>query len=258
MLFKEKVAIITGSGSGIGRTTALMFVKEGARLAVVDIDLKSAEETVELINKNRGEAIPLKTDITRPDEVKKMVTRIVKTWGRIDILVNNAGIFREGSVVETSEQEWQNVLNVNLTGTFLCMKYCIPIMIEKGGGSIVNISSEAGLVGIKNQVAYNVSKSAVIALTRSTAVDFATRNIRVNCICPGRVLTPLVEKVIQSSDDPEGKRLLLSEDRPVKRMGTPEEIAAGVLFLASDQAKYATGTVMSIDGGYTCLQFTKH
>jgi len=257
MLLEGKVGIITGGGSGIGRVTSTIFAKEGARVGVVDLDLKSAKETVDLIKKDGGEAIPVKADITSSDEVKNMIKSVVKTYGRIDILVNNAGIFKEGNVVETPEEDWYNVLNVNLTGTFLCMKYCIPVMIEKGGGSIVNISSEAGLVGIKNQVAYNASKSAVIGLTRSTAVDFATKNIRVNCICPGRVLTPLVEKVIEDSDNPEEKKRLLSEDRPVKRMGKPEEIAAGVLFLSSNLSQYATGTVMCIDGGYTSLQFTR-
>ena len=152
--------------------------------------------------------------------------------------------------MDTTENDWHRILGVNLDGIFLCMKYCIPAMIKGGEGVIVNIGSEAGLVGLKNQVAYNVSKSGVIALTKSTALDFADQNIRVNCLCPGRTLTPLVEKVISESEDPEITRRILSEDRPMKRMGKPEEIAAGILFLASD-ATYATGTILAIDGGYT-------
>jgi NAD(P)-dependent dehydrogenase (short-subunit alcohol dehydrogenase family) len=154
-------------------------------------------------------------------------------------------------VIHTSEESWNRILGVNLLGIFLTMKYGIPEMIKTGAGVVVNIASEAGLVGIANQVAYNVSKSGVIALTRSAAVDFATKNIRVNCVCPGRVLTPLVEKVIKDSDDPQETHRVLSEDRPLKRMGKPEDIAAGILFLASDESKYAIGAVLSIDGGYT-------
>ncbi|MFW6181794.1 MAG: SDR family NAD(P)-dependent oxidoreductase, partial [Spirochaetota bacterium] len=171
--------------------------------------------------------------------------------GGLDILVNNAGIFAEGDVAATTEEAWNRVLGVNLHGAFLCMKYCVPEMERRGGGAVVNVGSEAGLVGIRNQVAYNVSKSGVIALTRSTAVDYATLGIRVNCVCPGRTLTPLVRAVIDQSDDPERTRRALSEDRPLLRMGTPPEIAAGILFLASDEASYAVGTVLCIDGGYT-------
>ena len=155
------------------------------------------------------------------------------------------------TAADTSEQEWERIMGVNLVGVFLCTKYCVPEMEKTGGGSIVNIASEAGLVAICNQAAYNVSKSGVSAFTKSSAVDFADKNIRVNCVFPGRVFTPLVEKVISSSNDPDTTFRELSEDRPLKRMGKPEEIAAGILFLASDDAKYAIGTVLSIDGCYT-------
>lgn len=250
MKLEHKVAVLTGAGSGIGQATALLFAKEGANVVVVDLDPKGGQETVDLIKGAGGEAILVMTDITKASDVQNMVKATLDTYHRLDMLINIAGIFTEGTVVETTEDDWHRILGVNLDGIFLCMKYCIPEMIKGGEGVIVNISSEAGLVGLKNQVAYNVSKGGVIALTKSTALDFADQNIRVNCLCPGRTLTPLVEKVISESEDPETTRRILSEDRPMKRMGKPAEIAAGILFLASD-ATYATGTVLALDGGYT-------
>jgi NAD(P)-dependent dehydrogenase (short-subunit alcohol dehydrogenase family) len=253
MKLVRKTAIITGAGSGIGRATALLFAEEGAKVFVVDIDEKEGLNTVYLIKKSGGEAAISVADVTKPSDVKKMAEGAASVYKGIDILVNVAGIFADGNVVEITEAVWKRIMDVNLWGTFLCMKYCIPEMLKRGGGSVVNIASEAGLVGIANQVAYNVSKSGVIALTKSAAVDFAAKNIRVNCICPGRTLTPLVEKVIAESEDPAETRRILSEDRPLKRMGTPREIAAGILFLASDDASYAVGSVLTIDGGYTTL-----
>lgn len=250
MKLADKVAVLTGAGSGIGRATALLFAREGAKVVVIDIDAKAGQETVNMIKDDGGEAMLILTDITKASDVQDMVRTTVDTYHRLDILVNIAGIFTEGTVVETAEADWYRILGVNLDGSFLCMKYCIPEMVKGGEGVVVNVGSEAGLVGLKNQVAYNVSKSGVIALTKSTALDFADQNIRVNCLCPGRTLTPLVEKVIRESENPETTRRILSEDRPMKRMGTPEEIAAGILFLAAD-ATYATGTILAIDGGYT-------
>jgi NAD(P)-dependent dehydrogenase (short-subunit alcohol dehydrogenase family) len=247
----NKAAVITGAGSGIGQATALLFAGKGAKVAVVDLDSDAGAKTVDMIKDDEGEAIGVIADVSRAADAHRMAETVMDAFGRIDVLVNNAGIFTEGNVVDTSEEDWNRILGVNLSGVFLCMKYCIPEMIKGGGGVVVNISSEAGLVGIGNQVAYNVSKSGVIALTKSAALDFAGDNIRVNCLCPGRVFTPLVKEVIRNSQDPEATRRLLSEDRPMKRMGKPEEIAAGILFLASDEVAYATGTVLSIDGGYT-------
>ena len=247
----NKAVVITGAGSGIGQATALLFARKGAKVAVVDLEKEAGAKTVDMIKDNGGEAIGVIADVSRASDAHRMVEAVMDIFGRIDVLVNNAGVFTEGNVVDTSEEDWNRILGVNLSGVFFCMKYSIPEMIKGGGGVVVNISSEAGLVGIGNQVAYNVSKSGVIALTKSAALDFAGDNIRVNCLCPGRVLTPLVKEVIRSSQDPEATRRLLSEDRPMKRMGKPEEIAAGILFLASDEVAYATGTVLSIDGGYT-------
>jgi len=247
----NKAAVITGAGSGIGQAAALLFAGKGAKVAVVDLDSDAGAKTVDMIKDDGGEAIGVIADVSRAADAHHMAETVMDAFGRIDVLVNNAGIFTEGNVVDTSEEDWNRILAVNLSGVFFCMKYCIPEMVKGGGGVVVNISSEAGLVGIGNQVAYNVSKTGVIALTKSAALDFAGDNIRVNCLCPGRILTPLVKEVIRNSQDPEATRRLLSEDRPMKRMGKPEEIAAGILFLASDEVAYATGTVLPIDGGYT-------
>jgi meso-butanediol dehydrogenase / (S,S)-butanediol dehydrogenase / diacetyl reductase len=251
MRLAGKVAIITGAGAGIGQATALLFAKEGAKVVVADANRERGEATVDLIEKAGGQAVVAQADVSKTADVRNMVETAMAAFGRIDVLVNNAGVFVEGTVVSTPETEWDRLLAINLTGTFLCMKYCIPEMIKGGGGSIVNIGSEAGLVGIANFLAYAATKSGVIALTKSTALDFVKDNIRVNCLCPGRTETPLVEKHIAESEDPVEARLRLSTDRPMLRMGRPHEISAGVLFLASDEASYATGSVLSIDGGYT-------
>jgi NAD(P)-dependent dehydrogenase (short-subunit alcohol dehydrogenase family) len=182
---------------------------------------------------------------------KAMIQNVLEHWGRLDVLVNNAGIYLQGDVTETSLEQWNRIMNVNLTGVFLCTKYAAQAMLNGGGGVIVNVSSEAGLVGIPGQVAYNVSKAGVIGLTKSCAVDLARRGIRVNCVCPGTTDTPLVREAIQQAPDPAAARRHLEEVRPLNRLGTPEEIATAILLLASDRMAYATGAVLSVDGGYT-------
>lgn len=251
MKLAGKVAIITGSGMGIGRATALRFAQEGAKVVVSDFDPQAGNETVDMIVKAGGEAMFVRTNVAETGDVQNMVKTVMERYGRIDILVNNAGVFRAGNVLNTSEAEWHRIINTNLLGVFLCMKYTIPEMIKAGGGVIVNVASEVGLVGIKDMAAYSASKAGVVILTKSTALDFVGQNIRVNCICPGRTATPLVEQHIADSDDPIAMRRILSEDRPIKRMARPEEIVAGILFLASDDASFAIGSALSVDGGYT-------
>ncbi len=252
MRLEGKVAIITGAGSGIGEATAVMFGKEGAKVVVADIDQKKGMDTVNLIKSNNGEAIFIPVDVSTAESVKKMVKFTIETYGKLDIIVNNVGIYIQANAVETSEKDWDRIMSINLKGVFLCCKYSIPEMVKnKKGGVIVNVSSEAGIVGIKKQIAYNVSKSGIIALTKSIAVDFAANNIRANCVCPGTTETLLVRDAISKAANPGKTRRELEEVRPANRLGRPDEIAAGILYLASDESQYATGAVLSIDGGYT-------
>lgn len=247
----DKVAIVTGASSGIGRATAERFATEGARVVVANRDADAGQTIVDRITDAGGDARAVPTDVADASSVEQLVETTVSTCGRLDVLVNNAGVIVSGTVTDLSDAEWRRLLDVNLTGVFLCMKHGIPKMAESGGGAVVNVSSEAGLVGIPDQVAYNVSKSGVVMLTKCAALDHADENVRVNCLCPGRTHTPLVDGVLDQSDDPDELYQALSTDRPLQRMATPEEIANGILFLASDEASYATGAIWPLDGGYT-------
>lgn len=236
---------------GIGQATAVALVQAGAAVVIADRNQENGEEAARAIQSSGGQVLFVPTDVSIEDEVRRMVERTLSHYGHLDILVNNAGIYLQGDVEKTSLEEWERILATNLTGAFLCMKYAVPVMVNAGSGVIVNVASEAGLVGIKGQVAYNVSKAGLIALSRSSAVDLAEKGIRVNCVCPGTTDTPLVHKAVNQSPDPVGTRRRLEEIRPLNRLGTPAEIASAIVYLASDEAGYATGAILSIDGGYT-------
>jgi NAD(P)-dependent dehydrogenase (short-subunit alcohol dehydrogenase family) len=249
--FKGEVAVVTGAASGIGEATAIAFAQEGAGVVIVDTDREQGEVVAKKIEEQGGDVLVVPTDVARENEVQGMVEDVTARWGRLDVLVNNAGIYYQADVVDTPFEVWNDVLAVNLSGPFLCTKYAVPVMIRGGGGVVINVASEAGLVGIKGQVAYNVSKGGMIALTRSCAVDLAGQGVRVNCVCPGTSDTPLVREAVNRASDPAAARRALEEVRPLNRLGKPEEIAAAILYLASSEAGYATGAILSVDGGYT-------
>lgn len=251
MRFEGKVAVVTGAASGIGLATAVAFAREGASVVIVNIHEKLGEKAATEIRQQGGEAIVYPTDVADDVAVEKMMSEVVNRWHHLDILVNNAGIYFQGDVSNTSLETWNKVMAVNLTGAFLCTKYAVGSMAKSGGGVVINVASEAGLVGIKGQVVYNVSKGGMIALTRSCAVDLAPLGIRVNCVCPGTTATPLVHAAVNRAPDPIAARRALEQVRPLNRLGNPEEIASAILYLASEEAGYATGTILSVDGGYT-------
>lgn len=251
MRLKDKVAIITGAGSGIGQATAVLFSKEGAYVVIADIDKEKGTITLDLIKNQNGDAIFVETNVSNAESVRKMVNAALDNYGKIDILVNNAGIFFDAKVIDMTEDEWNRIMDINLKSVFLCCKYCIPEMIKNKSGSIVNVSSESGIIGEKDLSAYCVSKSGIIALTKCIAIEYAEYNIRANSVCPGTIETALVKDFIRKAADPAKALHNFQCVRPANRLGHPNEIAAGILYLASDESPYATGSILSIDGGFT-------
>ena len=238
-----KVALITGAGSGMGRASAVLFAHEGAKVSVVDLTPAGGKQTVQMIKEAGGEGIFIQADVSKADEVRRMVKITAETYGRIDILFNNAGVLGlQAATSDLSEEDWDHILNVNLKSVFLGMKYTIPIMLNQGGGVIINTSSRQGLVVTPNSAAYNVSKAGVIQLTKTTAIEYAAKNIRVNCICPGAIQTPMSEAWIP---------MLQTDFLLQARVGQPEEIARAALYLASDDSSYVTGHALVVDGGMT-------
>lgn len=243
-----KVALITGAGSGIGRASALAFAREGAKVAVADIVVEGGEETVRMVKEAGGEAFFIKVDVSNAADVEAMVNAVVDTYGRIDCAYNNAGIEgRLASTDEYPEDVFDKVIDINLTGVWLCMKYELPHMLKQGGGAIVNTASGAGLIGVAGMSAYVASKHGVIGLTKTAALEYAKSGIRVNAVCPGLIQTPMVERI--TAEQPQlGEALVAAE--PVGRTGKPEEIAESVVWLSSDAASFVTGHAMSVDGGF--------
>ena len=245
-----KVALITGAGSGIGRFTAMLFAREGCRVAVADCDPSGGQDTIDLIDEIRGGAATfVKVDVSKANDVRRLIREVVDEYGKLSILFNNAGVVGEPvpSTALTVEQ-WDRVLDVNLKGVFLCSKYAIPEMIKIGGGAIINAASVFGLVGSEGRVAYSASKGAVVQLTKTMALEFAGYNIRINCICPGVIRTPMTEQGLPA--DPAFQRVFM-ETQPMGRIGEPDAIAQAALYLASEDSSFVTGISLVVDGGWT-------
>jgi len=245
-----KVALVTGAASGIGRATALTFAREGARLIIADTNEDGGQQTVHMITENGGNATFVRVDVTQATDVEAMIGKAVATYGRLDCAHNNAGIGSRprAPLHECSEATWDRVLDINLKGVWLCMKYEITQMLQQGGGTIVNTASIMGLVGSWSGTAsYNASKHGVVGLTKTAALEYARSGIRVNAVCPGYIRTPLIEEALTSR--PEMEEQIVSR-HPVGRMGRPEEIAEAVVWLCSDAASFVTGHTMTVDGGY--------
>ena len=255
MRLQDKVAIITGAGGGMGRVASQLFAKEGAEVVVAEFSEAAGRETVRLVEEAGGTATFVRVDVSKEADAKAMIDHAVATYGRVDVLYNNAGIMPEAdhSVIDTDVAAWDQVMAVNVRGVFLGCKYAIPVMLAQGSGSIINISSFVALMGCSNpQDAYTASKGAVLALTKSLAVQFGPRGVRSNAICPGPVETPLLMDWLVK--DEEAKRIRLARN-PTGRFGKPEEIVYMAMYLASDESRWTNGASLVVDGGITVNYF---
>jgi len=243
-----KVALVTGAGSGIGRASALLYAREGANVVVADVMTEGGEETVHLIQEAGGQAIFFRADVSKAAEVEALVTKAADTYGQLDCAHNNAGILGDRTpAADYSEEAWNKVISINLTGVWLCMKYEIRLMLEQNGGTIVNTASVLGMLGSALAPAYATSKHGVVGLTKSAALAYASMGIRVNAVCPGFVTTPLIDPLIGGNSQVEAS---MNARHALGRMARPEEIAEAVIWLCSDAASFVTGHAMLVDGGF--------
>jgi NAD(P)-dependent dehydrogenase (short-subunit alcohol dehydrogenase family) len=243
-----KRAIVTGAGAGIGRAITLRLSGEGAWVALADLDEQAAQEVAGEIE---GKTLVRRTNVTRAEEVEALVRSVIEEWDDLDVMVNNAGVGVAATAPDTSEEDWDRQMAVNLKGTFYGIKYAVPAMRDSGGGSIINMSSIAALVGIPDRAAYCAAKGGILALTRAAAIDHVSEGIRVNCIAPGTVETPWIDRITAGYDDPEEARARMQARQPHSRFVTPEEIAAMAAYLASDESASCIGACMVVDGGMT-------
>ena len=245
--YRGKVVIVTGGSYGIGRAAAIGFARRGAKVAIADIDVRRGEETTRSIQAAGGEAIFVKADVSSESDVEALVKKTVQTYGKLDCAFNNAGIHKVfASTLEFTAADWEEMIDVNLKSVWLCMKYEIAEMLKQGKGSIVNTSSAAGLVGAPSNPAYPASKHGVVGITKSTALEFARRGIRINCVCPGPIRTGMNESLVRTNPD---MVKAMDQKVPMGRIGEPEEVAAAAIWLCSDEASYITGAILPVDGG---------
>ena len=247
-----KVAIVTGGGSGIGKSAVILLAREGARVMIADIDEQAGQKTAETIRSQGGESSFLRADVSRESDVKAMVAHTVETFGKLDCAFNNAGILEDGSpdVTGYSLELWNRVIGINLTGVWLCMKYEIPEMLKQGGGAIVNNASVASLVGLPGATALVASKHGVVGLTKNAALEYANRGIRINAVCASFIKTPILEPYFAAHPEEEAEMV---RKEPIGRMGAPEEVAEAAVWLLSDAASFVTGHSLVVDGGYTAM-----
>lgn len=245
MRLKDKICIITGSGNGIGKTTAFKFAEEGAKVAVCDVNLESVEATVREITDKGGEALGFKVDVTNKEDIANMVKSLMEKYGRVDVLVNNAGIIMDAQLSKMTEDQFDKVVNINLKGTYLCAQAVVDIMVSQGSGVIINASSVVGIYGNFGQTNYAATKWGVIGMAKTWAKELGKKGIRANAVCPGFIATPILDSM------PEKVIKAMEEKVPMKRLGRPEEIANVYAFLASDEASYINGAVIEVSGGVT-------
>lgn len=248
MQLQNKVVLITGAGSGIGRATAHLFAREGATVLIADVNETAGQAVVQTISQSGGHAIFEPCDVTRSDHCRGAVDRALQ-FGRLDILLNNAGIMRRATVVDLSEEDWDRVMEVNVKSIFLMSRFAVPVMAKQGGGVIINMASGWGLTGGAKAAVYCASKGAVVLLTKAMAVDHSPQNIRVNCICPGDTDTAMLRNEAQQLGEANDRFMAEAARRPLGRVGKPEEIAQAALYLASDASSFVTGTALVVDGG---------